>query len=48
LIYFYNPLQLNSFVIRPEGGFPYPIYDNYDQYGVQKRSGFKFSVGRTF
>ena len=48
LIYFYNPLQLNSFVDRPEGGFPYPIYDNYDQYGVQKRSGFKFSVGRTF
>jgi outer membrane protein insertion porin family len=48
LIYFYNPLQLNSFVQRPEGGFPYPIYDNYDQYGVQKRSGFKFSVGRTF
>jgi outer membrane protein insertion porin family len=48
LIYFYNPLQLNSFVARPEGGFPYPIYDNYDQYGVQKRSGFKFSVGRTF
>lgn len=48
LIYYYNPLQLNSFVNRPEGGFPYPIYDNYDQYGVQKRSGFKFSVGRTF
>jgi len=48
LIYFYNPLQLNSFVQRPEGGFPYPIYDNYDQYGVQRRSGFKFSVGRTF
>jgi outer membrane protein insertion porin family len=48
LIYFYNPLQLNTFVPRPEGGFPYPIFDNYNQNGVQKRSGFKFTVGRTF
>ncbi len=48
LIYYYNPGQLNSYVLRPEGGLPYPLYDNYDQTGAQKRHGFRFSVGRTF
>ena len=48
LIYYYNPSQLNTFVARPEGGLPYPIYDNYNQNGSSQRRGFKFSVGRTF
>jgi outer membrane protein insertion porin family len=48
LIYYYNPNQLNTYIMRPEGGLPYPLFDNYDQTGAQKRHGFRFSVGRTF
>ncbi|HVN77422.1 MAG TPA: outer membrane protein assembly factor BamA [Terriglobia bacterium] len=48
LIYYYNPNQLDTYILRPEGGLPYPLFDNYDSNGAQKRHGFRFSVGRTF
>ncbi len=49
LIYFWDPLILNSFFIRPEGGLPYPLRDNYySNDPTQKTRGFKFTVGRTF